>query len=119
MLKNHSISSSRDDPVRDLHQLLVLERDEVHREAGAHRLARLRMAEHDPLAVGDAVDGALAAGRELHHEELGAALVGQQLERLLEAHRHRARPLVQQLVRAVDGRVEDAEARASPTRRPA
>ena len=61
-------------------------------------------------AVGDPVDRPLAARRELHHEQLGAALGGQQLDRLLEPHRHRAGPLVQQLVRAVDGRVEDAEA---------
>ena len=110
MLKNHSIASSRDELVGGRHQLLVLERDEVHREPGAHRLARLRMAEHDPLAVGDPVDRPLAAGRELHHEQVGAALVRQQLDRFLEPHRHRSRPLVQQLVRAVDGRVEDPEA---------
>ena len=110
MLKKCSIRELGDDPVGGLHQRLVLERDEVHREPGAHRLARLRVAEHDALAVRDAVDRALAAGRELHHEQVGPALVGQQLDRLLEPHRDRARPLVQQLVRAVDGRVEDAEA---------
>ena len=47
------------------------------------------MPEHDALPVGDAVDRALAAGRELHDEQVGAALVGQQLERLLEPHRRR------------------------------
>ena len=99
-----------DDPVGDLHQRLVLERDEVHREPGAHRLAGLRVAEQDALAVGDAVDRALAAGRELHHEQIGAALGREQLDGLLEAHRDRAGPLVQQLVGPVDGRVEDPEA---------
>ena len=117
MLKNHSIASSRDELVRGRHQLLVLERDEVHRQPGAHRLARLRVAQHDALAVGDPVDRPLAAGRELHHEQVGAALVRQQLNGLLEPHRHRSRPLVQQLVRAVDGGVEDAKARASRRRR--
>ena len=98
------------DAVGDLHQRLVLERDEVHREPGAHRLARLRVAEQDPLAVGNAVDRALTAGRELHHEQVGATLGREQLDRLLEPHRNRPGPLVQQLVRAVDGRVEDPEA---------
>ena len=104
-----------DDPVGHLHQRLVLERDEVHREPGAHRLAGLRVPEQDPLAVGDAVDRALAAGRELHHEEIGAALGRKQLDGLLEAHRDRSRALVQELVRPVDRRVEDPEA-ARPRR---
>ena len=99
-----------DELVGRLHQLLVLERDEVHREAGAHGLARLRVAEDDALAVRDPVDRALAAGRELHHEQVGAALLRQQLDRLLEAHGDGSRPLVQQLVGAVDGRIEDAKA---------
>ncbi len=47
--------------------------------------------------------------RELHHEQVGAAIRREQLDRLLEAHRDRPGPLVQQLVRAVDGRVEHAE----------
>ena len=119
MLKKCSIPSSATIVLPIAHQLRVVERDEVHREAGAHRLARLRMAEHDLAAVRDPVDRALAARRELHHEQVGAALVRQQLDRLLEPHRDRARPLVQQLVRAVDGRVEDAEARATRTRTPA
>ncbi len=110
MLKKCSIAELGDDPVADLHQLRVVERHEVHREPGAHRLARLRMTEHDLAAVRDPVDRALAPGRELHHEQVGTALVRQQLDRLLETHRDRPRPLVQQLVRAVDGRVEDAEA---------
>ena len=60
-----------DDPFRQLHQGRVLERLEVHREAGAHRLAGLRVAEQDASPVGDAVDRPLLAGRELHHEQLG------------------------------------------------
>src|SRR3954447_26017374 len=42
-----------DDRVADAHQLRVVERDEVHGEAGAHRLTRLRMAEHDLAPVRD------------------------------------------------------------------
>src|SRR5207248_3689089 len=56
-----------DEPASDLLELRIVERDEVHREPGAHRLARLRVAEHDPPPVGDPVDRALAAGRELHY----------------------------------------------------
>jgi hypothetical protein len=97
-------------PVGDVQQRLVLERDEVHRESGAHRLARLRMPEHDALPVRDSVDRSLAAGRKLHHEQVGPALVREELDRLLEAHRHRAGSLVQQLVSAVDCGVEHAEA---------
>ena len=63
-----------DDPVRDVVERGVGERDEVHRQTGAHRLARLRVAEHHPAADGDAVDRALATGCQLHHEELGAVL---------------------------------------------
>src|SRR6476469_8384992 len=37
----------RDDHVADAHQLRVVERLEVHREPGAHRLTRLRVPEHD------------------------------------------------------------------------
>ena len=104
------------DPVRDLHQRLVLERDEVHREPRAHRLARLRVPEQDALAVGDAVDRALAAGRELHHEQVRPTLGGQQLDRLLEPHRDRPGPLVEELVGAVDGRDRGSGSRASPRR---
>ena len=64
------------------------------------------MTEQHLRAVRDAVDRALAARRELHHEQVGAALVRQQLERLVEPHRDGAGSLVEQLVRAVDGRVE-------------
>jgi hypothetical protein len=99
----------RDDQAAQPHQLRVLERDEVHREAGAHRLACLRMAQHDLGTVRDPVDRPLAARRKLHHEQIGSILGRQQLERLLEPHRDRAGALVQQLVRAVDGRIEDAE----------
>src|SRR5918994_4272406 len=67
-----------DELVGRRHQLLVLERDEVHRETGPHRLARLGMAEDDPLAVCDPVDRPLPARRELHHEQVGAAFVGEQ-----------------------------------------
>src|SRR3954469_6385566 len=59
----------RDDQVRDAHQLVVLERHEVHREARARSLPRLGVAEHDLPAVADPVDRSLAAGRELHHEQ--------------------------------------------------
>ena len=59
----------------------------------------------------------LGLRQELHDEQVEAVL-GQQLDRLLEAHRERAGPLVEELVRAVDGRVEDAEAaRAARERR--
>src|SRR3954451_10952023 len=36
-----------DDRIAETHQLLVVECDEVHRESGAHRFARLGVAEHD------------------------------------------------------------------------
>ena len=111
MLKNHSISSSATIRLGDVVERGVGERDEEHGEAGAHRLARLRMTEHDPASVGDAVDRALATGCQLHHEELGAVLGGEQLDRFLEPHRHRPGPFVQQLVGPVDRGVEDPEAR--------
>ena len=109
MLKNHSIPSSFDDAVGDLHQRGVIEGHEVHREPCAHRLARLGVTEHDALAVGDPVDRALPTRRELHHEQVGAAFRREQLDRFLEPHRDRARALVEELVRAVDRRVEDPE----------
>ena len=111
MLKKCSIRSSRDDPVAELHQPGVVERDEVHREPGAHRLARLRVAEHDPLAVGDAVDRPLAAGRELHHEQVGAALVAAAARPPPRAAspREPGRSF-RSWCAPVDGRVEDAEA---------
>ena len=89
MLKKWSSSSSRDDRRCDVHQRGVVERLEVHREAGAHRLARLRMPEDDPAAAREAVDRALLAARELHHEQLRAAVVGQERQQLLELHRGR------------------------------
>ena len=80
MLKKYSMPSSRDDPLRDLEQPVVVQRLEVHREPGAHRLARLRVAEDDLARARDPVDRALASLRQLHHEQVGAALFGQQLE---------------------------------------
>ena len=97
------------DPIGDVHQVRVLERHEVHRQAGAHRLPRLRVAEDDVPPVGDPVDRALAARGELHHEQVGPAVFRQELDRLLEPHGDRSRTLVEQLMRAVDRRIEDPE----------
>jgi hypothetical protein len=58
---------------------------------------------------GDAVDRPLTAGGELHHQEIRPAVGGQELDGLLEAHRYGSRSLVQKLVRAVDGGVENPE----------
>ncbi len=91
MLKKCSIPSSATILPASVHQPRVVERDEVHREPGAHRLARLRVAEHDSSPVGDAVDRPLAAGRELHHQQVGAVLAGSSSSSLLQPHRHRAR----------------------------
>ncbi len=83
---------------------------EVHREAGAHRLARLRVTERDAPADGDAVDRALAAGRQLHHEQLGTALGRQQLDELLQPHGARdAGPVRQQLLAPVGRRRQHPE----------
>jgi hypothetical protein len=99
-----------DDLVGDVHQLGVVERHEVHRETRAHSLARLRMAEDDALAVRDAVDRSLAAGRELHHEQL-RVVVSQQLDELLQPQRLRdPRPVRQKLFAPVSPRREDAKA---------
>ena len=87
-----------DDRPRGLHQRRVVERLEVHREPGAQRLARLRVAERDPAVDRDPVHRPLPAGCELHHEQLGPAFVRQQLEQLLEPHRDRdSRPAPEQL----------------------
>ena len=67
------------------------------------------MPEHHAATVRDAVDRALPAGSELHHEEVRAALVGEEVDRFLETHRHRAGPLVEQLVRTVDRGIEHPE----------
>ena len=100
----------RDDPLGELHQRVVVERDEVHREAGAHRLARLRVAEHDAAPVGDAVDRPLAALGELHHEQL-RLVVAEQLDELLEAQRLRdARAVREQLLVPVRAGGQDPEA---------
>src|SRR5690349_8785268 len=73
-----------DDQVSGAHELVVVERLEVHRQARAHRFARLRMTEDDLATVADPVDRALAADGELHHEQIRAAFVRQELDRLLE-----------------------------------
>ena len=93
----------------DAHQLGIVERDEVHREAGAHRLARLRMPEHDLAAVAmPSIVRSPPVASSITSRS--APRLRQQLDRLLEPHRDGAGPLVEQLVRAVDGRVEDAKA---------
>ena len=68
------------------------------------------MPEHDLAAVRDPVDRPLAADCELHDEQVRPALRRKQLDGLLEAHRDRPGPLVQQLVRTIDGRIEHAKA---------
>ena len=67
------------------------------------------MPEHHAAPVGDAVDGALPAGRQLHDQEIGPTLGWEQLHGLLEPHRDGARPLVEELMGTVDRRVEDPE----------
>ena len=85
------------DAVGDLHQARVVERAEEHREPCPHRLARLGVAEDDAPPVGDPIDRPLAALRQLHDEELGAALVGQEVEHLLEPHGEVPGPIFEQL----------------------
>ena len=64
----------------------------------------------DQLAAArEAVDGALVALDQLHHQQL-RLVVAEDLDDVLEAHRQAAGPLVQQLVAAVDARRQDAEA---------
>jgi hypothetical protein len=99
-----------DDALGDLHQPVILERLEVHREPGPHRLACLCMSEQDLARAGDPVHGSLSTLRELHHQEIRPALFGQELHDVLEAHREIAGALLDQLFRAVDGRVQDAKA---------
>ena len=99
----------RHDPGCCLDERRVIEGLEVHREARAHRLARLRVRENDPSVAGEPVDRPLTTGRELHHEQLRAALVGKDVECLGQPHRHAPRPFLEQLLRAIDGGIKDAE----------
>ena len=71
------------------------------------------MCEHDPTGPRDAVDRSFGPLCKLHDEQLRPAVLRQDLERLGEAHRDASRPLLKQLLRAVDRRVEDAEAARS------
>jgi len=98
-----------DDPLRDFEQPVVVQGLEVHGQPGAHRLARLRVAEDDLSRACDSVDRALPAGCELHHEQIGPALLGQELDHVFQPHRQVARTFLEQLLRAVDAPVEDAE----------
>ena len=68
------------------------------------------MAEQDLSRARDAVHGPLLALRELHHEQVRPALFGQELDDVRQPHREIAGALLEQLLRAVDGRVEHAEA---------
>ena len=113
MLKKCSIAELGDEQVADPHQLRSSSVTKYIASPAriASRVFGWPSTISRPFA--DPVDRPLAAGRELHHEQVGPAFVRQQLDRLLEAHRDRPGPLVQQLVRAVDGRVEDAEAARS------
>ena len=113
MLKKCSIPSSSTIRLRDAHQLGVVERDEVHREPGAHRFARLRMPEHDLASVRDPVDRPLAAGRELHHEQVGPPSSGS--SSTASSSRIATDPgrSFRSWCGAVDRRVEDAEAARS------
>ena len=62
------------DALRHLHQPVVLQRLEVHREAGTHRLARLRMSEQNMAGASDSVHGSLATLCQFHHQQVGSAL---------------------------------------------
>ena len=67
------------------------------------------MPEQETSAGGDAVDRPFAAGCELHDEKLLASDLGKDLGDLFEPHGQTARALVQKLVEAVGGHVENAE----------
>ena len=99
-----------DDALRHFHQPVVLQRLEVHRETGTHRLARLCMADQNLTRARDPIHGPLATMRELHHEQVRPAFFRQERQHVIEPHGEVARPLLDQLLRAVDGRVEDAKA---------
>src|SRR5436305_6652859 len=75
-----------DDARRRLDELRRVERDEVHAEPAAHRLARPRRLEDDAAAVGDPVHGALVLGEELHHAQVEAG-VRHAVDRLPARHR--------------------------------
>src|SRR5262249_60011887 len=88
---------------------------EVHGEPGAHPFAGLRVPERDRTALGDAVDRALAADRELHDEDLRPAVLRQQLDELVELHRAGdAGTVLEQLALAVGARPPDPEAARPP-----
>ena len=94
----------------DVDQLGVVECLEVHRQPGAHLLARLGMAEHDPAFPGDPVDRPLAAAGELHDERLGL-VVAEELDQLLQAQRLRdAGAVLEELPTAVGGGRKDTKA---------
>jgi hypothetical protein len=100
-----------DDRRCDVHQRGIVERLEVHRETRAHRLSRLRMPEDDSSSARDAVDRPLLAARQLHHEQLGAAVLREQRQQLVELHRGGHPGAVrQQLLERVGARGEDPEA---------
>src|SRR5205823_12002457 len=99
----------RDDSLRDLKQPVIVQRLEVHREPGTHRLARLGVPEHELTGTRNAIDRSLASLRELHHEEVWAPFLGQHLEDILETHRKVPGTFLDQLLGAVDRGVEDAK----------
>ena len=111
MLKKWSSVELGDDPARPIvHQRRVVERLEVHRQPGAHRLARLRVAEQDAAAGRDAVDRALLAGRELHDQELRVVVGAEHVEEVVEPHRlGDAGPVRQELLATVGRRGQDPE----------
>ena len=68
------------------------------------------MPEQDQAVARDPVDRALAALCELHDEQLRPALLRQHFEHLGQPHRDVPRPSLEQLPRAVGGRIEHAKA---------
>ena len=80
MLKKCSIPSAETIVPGELHERRVGERDEVHREPGAHPFAHLGVTEDDLAAVGDPVDRALGTRGELHHEQIGVGRLREELE---------------------------------------
>ncbi len=98
------------EPVGGRDELGPVDRLEPHREAGAHRLARLRVAEHEPAVAADAVDRVLGPVDELHDEQRREVLGTDRVERLLDRERQRPGARLEQRPAAVDVRGEDAEA---------